>query len=103
MANVVAWVVAHWSQIAAAISAALVLASVITAFTPTPKDDEVVRKIASWLSFLQPRTSAGTLKFPGTAAAPEVPSAPSAPFGAVEAVEPPGSESSAGPRRLDRR
>lgn len=83
MSQVVAWVVAHWAEIAGVIAALLTLASIVTALTPTPKDDEVVRKIASFLSFLQPRTSAGTLKPPFRSPAPEVAPAaqpPAVPF-----------------------
>ncbi len=79
MANVVAWLVAHWQELAAALGALLTLASIVTAFTATPKDDAVVAKIVAWLSFLQPRTSEGTLKVPGTSPGEET-----VPFSALE-------------------
>ena len=92
MAAFAAWVVSHWPEITGALGALLTLAAAVTAMTPTPKDDEVVRKIVAWLSFLQPRTSSGTLKMPGTSPAPE-----EAPFGRLEAPEEDAPED----RRLD--
>lgn len=72
MAQVIQWVVANWGLLAGLITGLLAVASIVTALTPTPKDDEVVRKIAAFLSFLQPRNSAGTLKLPGASPAPPV-------------------------------
>jgi hypothetical protein len=57
----------NWQVLGAIVGALLTLASLITALTDTPKDDEWVRKIAGWLSFLQPRSSVGTVKAPLTA------------------------------------
>lgn len=50
-------------------TALMTAVSVIVALTPTPKDDSVVAKlwkVLGWLSALQPRDSAGTMKLPAT-------------------------------------
>lgn len=62
------WITENWQSMLGILMGALTLASAITKLTPTPKDDEVVRKIIAWLSFLQPR-GAGSIKLPGTAPA----------------------------------
>lgn len=59
------WFTEHWDMLVGIIFSALTLASAITKLTPTPKDDEWVRRIISWLSFLQPK-GAGSLKLPLT-------------------------------------
>lgn len=56
----------HWDEILEIIGAALGLASMITALTPTPKDDAVVHKILDFFSVLKPFTAKGTLKLPLT-------------------------------------
>ena len=66
------FLLANYDTILGAIGALLTAASLITRLTPSPKDDEWVRKIISALSFLQPRGSDTTLKLPGTAAKPGV-------------------------------
>lgn len=66
------YLLANYDTILAALGALLTAASLITRLTPTPKDDEVVRKILSFLSFLQPKGAEGLLKVPGTAARPGV-------------------------------
>lgn len=71
MASVVQWIVANWATLVGILTGLLSLASLVTALTPTPKDDEVVRKVMAFLSFLQPRTSPGVLKPPMTQPAPE--------------------------------
>lgn len=54
----------HYGELLTALGALLSLASVITGLTPSPKDDEVVRKIIAFLSFLTPRDASGTFKPP---------------------------------------
>lgn len=49
--------------------ALLTVASLVTALTPSPKDDAIVdkiRRVLAWLSALQPRDSAGRMKLPAT-------------------------------------
>ena len=64
------WLTSNWQLLVSVLFALLTLASLITKFTKTPKDDEIVRKIISWLSFLQP-SGLGGLKLPGTPARSE--------------------------------
>jgi hypothetical protein len=66
MTEVFSWIVSNWGTIGAIVFGALSLASLVTALTPTPADDEFVRKLMGWLSFLQPRDSAGSVKAPLT-------------------------------------
>jgi hypothetical protein len=60
-----AYLLENYDTLLAVLGALLTAASLVTKLTPTPKDDEVVRKILAFLSFLQPR-GAGLLKVPGT-------------------------------------
>lgn len=39
------WVIDNWQGVALVVTAVISLASAITALTPTPKDDAVVRKL----------------------------------------------------------
>lgn len=52
--------------VSVALPALLALASVVTRFTKTPKDDEVVRKALAILSVLNPGDAGGGLKLPGS-------------------------------------
>jgi hypothetical protein len=72
MADLFTFVVSNWDTILALLGALLTLASLVTALTPSPKDDEVVRKLLAFFSFLQPKDSAGTVKAPMRAPAPRV-------------------------------
>lgn len=64
--SVIAFILAHWDVILAVVSALLTVASLVTKLTPSPKDDEVVRKIMAFFSFLQPKDVPGVVKMPGT-------------------------------------
>ena len=66
MAAFFSFFVENWGILAAILSGGLTLASLITALTPTPKDDAFVAQLMAWLSFLQPKTSVGTVKAPLT-------------------------------------
>lgn len=44
------WITAHWKDILAIIGAAVTLATLITAATPSTKDDEILAKIVKLLS-----------------------------------------------------
>lgn len=48
------------------VSGLIAVASLITAYTPTPKDDEILKKVIYWISFLKPHNEEGTLKTPFT-------------------------------------
>lgn len=72
--SVVTFVLSNWDLILAVLSALLTVASLVTKFTASPKDDEVVRKIIAFLSFLQPKDAPGTVKLPGTKPALTTPS-----------------------------
>ena len=61
-----AWLLEHWEELAAAAGLLMTAASIIAGLTPTPKDDEIVKKIIDFLSFLKPKTSQGTFKMPFT-------------------------------------
>lgn len=62
--GVITWIVAHWPELVGVLGALLSVASFVVALTPSPKDDEVVRKIMAFLSFLQPKNAPGTVKAP---------------------------------------
>ncbi len=62
------WLVENWEELGLIVSGVLSVASVVTKLTPTPKDDELLRQLLAWLSFLQPR-GAGILKMPMTPSA----------------------------------
>lgn len=44
------WITAHWKDILAIIGATVTLATLITAATPSTKDDEILAKIVKLLS-----------------------------------------------------
>jgi len=54
------------NEILEIVGAALAVASLVTALTPTPKDDAILHKIVDFVSFLKPFTARGTLKIPFT-------------------------------------
>lgn len=58
------WIQEHWEEIGAILAAVYTIASIIVAWTPTPKDDEVLKRFMEWLSFLTPFDTPGTLKRP---------------------------------------
>lgn len=60
------WLMEHYQELLGVAFAALTVASAVTKLTPTPKDDEVVKKLLGWLSFLNPKGVAG-LKLPMSA------------------------------------
>lgn len=62
------WFIEHLDEIGAALASLLALASVITGLTPTPKDDDVLRKIREVLhriGILRHSDEPGTIKPPG--------------------------------------
>jgi len=59
------WMIEHWEELGVALSGLVSVASVITKLTPSPKDDEVLKQLLAWLSFLQPRGVSG-MKLPLT-------------------------------------
>lgn len=64
----VSWIAANLGSIGAIVGGLLSVASLITALTPGKKDDNVVKSIAGFLSFLTHKNTTGTLKVPGTKA-----------------------------------
>lgn len=62
------WLTNHWGDLLMIAGLLLSAASMITALTPTPADDAVVRKLLVLISFLQPADADGTLKVPMTEA-----------------------------------
>lgn len=48
--DIVKFVTENWQQIALAITSAIGTASIIVKLTPTPKDDEILGKIKSFVS-----------------------------------------------------
>ena len=59
------WMIEHWEEVCMIASGLVSVASVITKLTPSPKDDEILKKVLAWLSFLQPRGVSG-MKMPLT-------------------------------------
>ena len=43
------WVTEHWTELVAAVGAAIILARIFVKLTPTPKDDSVLEKIVNFL------------------------------------------------------
>ncbi len=62
------WVIENWELLMAGLGALLTLASVVVKLTPSPRDDEWLRRVLAFVSFLQPR-GLGGLKLPGSAPA----------------------------------
>ncbi len=61
------WLLAHWTELAAAAGALLAAASLITRVTPTPKDDAALRKVRTFLarlSILEPSENHRRMKLP---------------------------------------
>lgn len=44
------WIIEHWKDVCAVIGAAVSLATLIVALTPTPKDDAILAKVIKFLS-----------------------------------------------------
>lgn len=59
MSDVIAFLVAHGADLLTILGLLVAVATAVTRLTPSPKDDEVVRKIAAFLSFLQPKDVGG--------------------------------------------
>lgn len=69
MIEVWKWIVAHRVEIAEAVGALYVLASIVVRLTPSPKDDAALGKVRSVLervSFLAPADTGRTLTLPGS-------------------------------------
>lgn len=58
------WFVDHLEDIYTAVGLALAAATLVTGWTPTPRDDEVVRKVIGTLSVVMPKDAPGTFKWP---------------------------------------
>ena len=43
------WVTENWTELVAAVGAAIILARIIVKLTPTPKDDTALEKIVNFL------------------------------------------------------
>ena len=46
------WIVENWAEILALLGALGAVATIVCRMTPSPKDDELVAKILSWLHML---------------------------------------------------
>ena len=64
------WLVENWDEISLGLAALLTVATIITKWTPTPKDDEWLAKVVGFLSFL-PSKGVGGVKAPFTPLKPE--------------------------------
>ncbi len=53
------WIATNWELIAAGISSVMGLASVIVKLTPSPKDDEWLKKVVGFVGFLQHKDVGG--------------------------------------------
>ena len=58
------WILEHWSEVLQIIGSFVAAATIITGLTPTPKDDEWLKKIVSALSFVTSKDKEGTFKVP---------------------------------------
>lgn len=58
------WIIQNSDTLVSIIFGVLSVASLITGLTPTPKDDQFVRKLINFFSFLKPKDSDGTFKRP---------------------------------------
>jgi hypothetical protein len=68
MMQVISFITSNWGMLTSILAALLTAASLITRMTDTPKDDQVVKKIASFVSFLKPKDQGGGVKAPLTTA-----------------------------------
>lgn len=62
--TVIQWLLDNYQTIIGAAALIMSGASVIAGLTPTPKDDAVISKIISFLSFLKSKDAQGTFKVP---------------------------------------
>lgn len=54
------------TQVLELLTAVYALVSIIVRLTPSPKDDEILRKILEYVSFLRPRDNPEVFKLPLT-------------------------------------
>jgi len=64
--NVISWLFSHWLEITEAVGLLFTAASIVTGLTPTPKDDEWLKKAAAFVSFVTSKDLPGTFKAPLT-------------------------------------
>ena len=69
MTELFAFIAEHWAEISAVASGLISVATVVVKMTPSPKDDEWLKKATGFLSFLQHK-DVGGLKLPGFPAKP---------------------------------
>lgn len=50
--DILTWLTENWADIATVVSSLIASASVITALTPTPKDDNILKKIKEFLNVI---------------------------------------------------
>ena len=50
--DILTWLTEDWADIATVVSSLIASASVITALTPTPKDDNILKKIKEFLNVI---------------------------------------------------
>jgi hypothetical protein len=58
------WILANWEHISLLVIGILNVASLYTGLTPDPKDDEYVKKLIAWFSFVKPVNAPGSVKLP---------------------------------------
>ncbi len=58
------WLLTNWDAVAGIAALAVALATAVSRLTPTPKDDEVLKKVVGALSILTHRDRPSSLKLP---------------------------------------
>ena len=61
------WTLANLDAIGAAFASLYAVVTIVVGLTPTPKDDDFLRRLSERLSFLAPRGVAPKIKLPGAA------------------------------------
>ena len=59
------WILVNWDLMLEALFGIMSVASIIVKLTPSPKDDEILKRVLHWVSFLRPRGD-GIFKMPMT-------------------------------------
>ena len=58
------WILENWTHVLEAVGLLMAAATIITGLTPSPKDDQWLKKVANFLSIVTPKDKPSTFKVP---------------------------------------